>query len=280
MSDENLLAGSNQPDTSNPDQAAEVSTPVEAEAKVEENQSEATETQQARTNEGSEATEDSSDDGDKKARKSEMPEWVKDLRRDNRNLKRRLTKAYKENERLKSEKPISQEDFDDPADYTAAKLTRASDQRAASRQLQEIHEEAAESRQQAWEKISAEMRGEIPNFNEVVFSDKAPFTEAMSEVLLETNDPGRTAFYLASNLSELNRIARMSPVEAALEIGRIEARLTPPKPKTVSSAPKPVSTVTGKASAPQPKDLNTLAASKDEDATAVIEEMRRRAAGR
>jgi hypothetical protein len=49
----------------------------------------------------------------------------------------------------------------------------------------------------------------------------------------------------------------MTPIEAARELGRLEGRVSLPKVKTISSAPKPVSTVTGKAHA-QGKTLDDM----------------------
>jgi hypothetical protein len=64
------------------------------------------------------------------------------------------------------------------------------------------------------------------------------------------------ADHLASHLDVADRVSRMSPVAAAAELGRIEARLSTPKPKPVTQAPAPVPTLSG--SSVVSKDLASL----------------------
>lgn len=52
------------------------------------------------------------------------------------------------------------------------------------------------------------------------------------------------AYYLANNAAEAHKLASMPPVQAVRELGRLEAKFEQP-PKTVSSAPAPVTTVGG-----------------------------------
>lgn len=279
MNESNTLTGSETPDT--PDQAAAVS--AETEAKVETPDAPGADGQESEA-EKAEQKSDSEDEGksEKPKPKSRAQERIESLAREKRNLARRLARANQEIGKLRATAPPREDDYSDPGQYQAETFKRAARESALesqadsySTELQELQSKRAE----AWSEIVAEARQAMPDFD-AVFDANVPVSEAMAELIMESDDSAQVAYWLGKNRAEARRIAEMSPVEAARAIGRIEARLTPPKPKTVSSAPKPVSTVTGKASAPQPKDLNTLAASKDEDATAVIEEMRRRAAGR
>jgi hypothetical protein len=57
------------------------------------------------------------------------------------------------------------------------------------------------------------------------------------------------AYFLGSNIGVTQQIARMNPVDRARALGRIEATLTMPKPRTSTTAPPPVSPVRGGASA-------------------------------
>jgi hypothetical protein len=67
------------------------------------------------------------------------------------------------------------------------------------------------------------------------------------------------AYHLATHLDVADRLARMSPVAAAVEIGRIEARLSAPKPsKPVTNAPAPVPTVGGGSIASKDPDRMTV----------------------
>lgn len=66
------------------------------------------------------------------------------------------------------------------------------------------------------------------------------------------------AYWLAKNPSQASKIASMSPLLAAKELGRIEEKISPAKPRTESKAPAPIKPVTARASSP--KDLSSIAA--------------------
>lgn len=66
-------------------------------------------------------------------------------------------------------------------------------------------------------------------------------TEVMAEVVLTSDNGVRLADYLGRNPDECAKLAKLSPVRQAHELGRLEARLMAPPP--VSKAPAPVPTV-------------------------------------
>jgi hypothetical protein len=68
----------------------------------------------------------------------------------------------------------------------------------------------------------------------------------MADLIVESDVGLELAHYLAKNKELAHRIYDMTAVEAARELGRLEGRVSPPKTKTFSSAPKPVPTVSGK----------------------------------
>ena len=67
----------------------------------------------------------------------------------------------------------------------------------------------------------------------------------MAEVIADSDIGPQLAYHLAENKDAAARIAAMSPVQAARELGKIEARLTAAKdaPKPVSKAPPPPPTL-------------------------------------
>lgn len=78
------------------------------------------------------------------------------------------------------------------------------------------------------------------------------YTDAMLEVIKESEIGPKVAIYLARNLDEADQISRMSDFHAAAALGRIEAKLaapvpvpTPTPPKSVTRAPAPAPTVQG-----------------------------------
>ena len=113
----------------------------------------------------------------------------------------------------------------------------------------------AEKRQQTWEQKAAATRQKFDDFDDALQTAPAP-SRAVAEVLNESPLGGDVAYHLATHPDEYARINRLSPVAAALELGRIEARLNPAQkkaPAPATKAPRPPSPVTA-ASATRPSD--------------------------
>lgn len=73
------------------------------------------------------------------------------------------------------------------------------------------------------------------------------------DLLLESEKSELIAYYLAEKPERARDFARMHPLEAAKHIGKLEARLSLPKPKTTTSAPAPVSPLKGGATPSSPE---------------------------
>lgn len=73
--------------------------------------------------------------------------------------------------------------------------------------------------------------------------------EVVESIGLSEHGPA-IVHYLAQHLDVADRVSRLAPHLAAVEIGRIEARVSAPKPKPVTNAPTPGQTLAGGA-APQ-----------------------------
>lgn len=113
----------------------------------------------------------------------------------------------------------------------------------------------AEKRQQTWEQKAQAARTRFTDFDEALETAPAP-SRAVAEVLNESPLGGDVAYHLATHPDEYQRINRLGPVAAALELGRIEARLNPAQKKApipASKAPRPPSPVTAAAAA-RPSD--------------------------
>lgn len=106
----------------------------------------------------------------------------------------------------------------------------------------------------------AEARAASPDFDEVILSADAPVSAAVQQVLLTSEQGPAIMYQLASNPAELARLSALPPLEAAREIGRLEARLAsstpPPKPKPAVRPPAPPTNVTG--TAPATRNLEGL----------------------
>lgn len=72
-------------------------------------------------------------------------------------------------------------------------------------------------------------------------------SDAVANLVLESDKSAHLAVHLAENPTLLDRLNRMSPMQANREIGRLEARLSSPPPRKATQAPKPVAPVKGAA---------------------------------
>ena len=149
------------------------------------------------------------------------------------------------------------EDFDfDPEAHAeaVAKWTfeRLEQEREARKQ--------AEQRQATLAEKESAFIAENPDYREVAHAPNVPITQEMAEVILQADNPPAIAYYLGKNLSEAAEISRMSPLQQARAIGRIEMQLAAPKtpaaptppPTPVSKAPAPVATLKPSASVSKP----------------------------
>jgi hypothetical protein len=165
-------------------------------------------------------------------------------------------------------------DFPDPFEYSAAKgawhMSRtAAEQRVAEEraEVNEAKREAdaleAERRRIRAEDFAAEMQEARTRYQDydaafVVASDSRVVSPALSAVVLESERAADLAYHLGKNPDVARRLSSMPPTVAAMELGRIEARLSAPQPKLASSAPPPISPV--RPSAPAVRDASRMSA--------------------
>lgn len=139
------------------------------------------------------------------------------------------------------------EDFAfDEAAYQAALLELASKE-AARAVREELKREESERQKQvqvkSWKQREAEFKAKTPDYDDVVYT--APISDAMADLIMESEIGAEVAYYLGKNPDEARQIAELDPVKAARALGRIEAKLEKPpapptpKPVAVSKAPPP-----------------------------------------
>lgn len=161
------------------------------------------------------------------------------------------------------EAPPKEADFPDPIEYSAAKAIWGAEQRAREREANGAGEAARVAKQQAEEIIQRERaalveawtaqvddaRGRYADFDAVARAKDLPVTPAMGDIIMTSDNGPDVLYFLGQNRALAAQIAAMHPVEAARAIGRIEATLTLPKPRTETNAPAPISPVRGSAGA-------------------------------
>jgi len=128
------------------------------------------------------------------------------------------------------------------ADREAASASRKAEEQAATR----------EAAVEAFQERLDEVRGKLPDFDEVTAAAKGrEIKPHVTELVVESEKSGLLVYYLAKNPDVLTKLNGMSEREATKEVARLETRLTLAKPKTATAAPAPAKPVTG-AAAPGP----------------------------
>ena len=141
--------------------------------------------------------------------------------------------------------PLKPDDFANAATYADALAERKAAELVAQREAEAERQATLE----AYQDREEEARGKYDDFDQVAYNPKLPVTEAMAQTIQASEIGPDLVYYLGTNPKEADRIARLSPLMQAKEIGKIEAKLvsSPPAKKT-SSAPAPIAPVTPRAS--------------------------------
>lgn len=140
------------------------------------------------------------------------------------------------------------------ADYSARQALSRAEQTFQQRDQYQSQQQIA----QQFQAKEAAYASTVPDYMDRV-SELTSSIALPNEVLMaiSQSDHGpAVAYHLAQHLDVADRLSRMHPVAAAVEIGRIEARLSAPKPKPVTQAPAPVPTLSGSSVAG--KDLSAM----------------------
>jgi len=110
-------------------------------------------------------------------------------------------------------------------------------QRDFERQQSELLESYAEREESA--------RDKYEDFERVVYNPNLRVTTVMAQTIQASDLGPDIAYYLGSNPKEADRIARLSPILQAKEIGKLEAKLVtdPPVVRKSTKAPDPIAPV-------------------------------------
>lgn len=148
------------------------------------------------------------------------------------------------------DKPKTLKDFDyDESAYTSHLMEAARQDavEAARAEASKWRDEQAQTQsRQTFESRAKAFAKEHSDFHEV-FNESTPVSQAMAEVITQSEQGAEVAYFLGNNPDIARQIYDLSPQAAAREIGRIEARLEYQKsqPKPVSKAPEPAPTIEG-----------------------------------
>lgn len=188
------------------------------------------------------------------------------------NMERRMHDAERKSEQLqariaeyeKIQKPDPSK-FSDISDYDAenAKFAAAQLRKSeASFEVNDIQQETARLKQEAYTQTVNEFRQENPDFDPTVFiraAQGAPFAEQLAEAIIDEPDTGvQIMAALSKTPGEISRIASLPPRAQARELARIEVNLSRPAPVRVTQAPQPVKAVSGSRSNASTPDFDKM----------------------
>lgn len=162
----------------------------------------------------------------------------------------------------KQSAPPKEEDFPDPIEYAVAKGiwgTRQEDRereaknagdaaKAAEDRAEDISKKERAILEQSWAVARDEAKSRYADFETVALTGWEP-SPVMTDLILTSDVGADVAYHLGQNHALAAQIAAMNPVEAARAIGRIEAGIVQPKPRTETKAPDPISPVRGSTAA-------------------------------
>ena len=139
--------------------------------------------------------------------------------------------------------PIEQ--FNSPDEYADALAERKAEELLARREQARMQSEIIES----YHDKEEDARNKYDDFEQVAYNPKLPITDAMAQTIQASEVGPDMAYYLGSNPKEADRISRLSPLQQAKELGKIEAKLADnPVVKKTSSAPAPIAPITARSS--------------------------------
>lgn len=180
-------------------------------------------------------------------------------------LKNGAAEPAKSEQPAKSEAKTTQEvgkpnpeSFDTHAEYVEALTDWKLEQREAkSKEEARKHELMSKQEQlvSSYMEKSKAFAEKVEDFQEALESvDDIVASPAVQSLILESENGPELAYELAKNRKEFERINSLSPLAAAREMGKIEARLAKaataeekkPEPKKITKAPQPIAPVGSK----------------------------------
>jgi hypothetical protein len=184
--------------------------------------------------------------------KSRAQKRIESLIQEKHDLARKVQELEAKQTSPKS-KELEPDDFEDYDDY----LSAVADENPKSETKKESAKDDSDLViEQITEKFE-DARDKYTDFNEKVSNTSLALTIDLLRVINESDDAGEVAYYLANNPKETKRIAELSPAKMAIEIGKIESKLSQPQieaklpTKKATQAQDPISPVGGSNSIPK-----------------------------
>ena len=142
---------------------------------------------------------------------------------------KRPTRAEVDFDEDKYEAALAKYDDDLATYHTQMSEKRVSDALAAAEEKR-VKQANDAAQEQAWQDYLGRLNKDkenIEDWDEVFDSltDQVEFPQAAEAAILESEHPGHLTHYFASNLKELERLSKMTPIAQVREIARLELKL-------------------------------------------------------
>ena len=156
--------------------------------------------------------------------------------------------------------------FDSYDQYVEAltdwKADQKIDEKLTKRDEQTTAQTQAQRRAEAWAQRVQDAAKVIPDLNQVLAASEVRVSDAVTELLLESDLGPQIAYHLDRNPDLAEKLNAMSPTQAAREIGRLEVKLAPSETpaETRSDAPSEPVTESAHTQAPAVQNRRVSAA--------------------
>lgn len=161
-------------------------------------------------------------------------------------------------------KPPQESDYADYEDFRLDTALHNRDQRQADRAINAREQQAQQAREAAKQEAMAvfmeseqDVRAQHADYDHVTRS--MPLTDTTLELVMQSDAGPELLYQIGKTPQMAAAFARMDPVSQARELGRLEARLAMPKPKTETSAPDPIKPVKATSRAQKDPSKMTMA---------------------
>ena len=106
-------------------------------------------------------------------------------------------------------------------------------------------------------RIEIEAMEEMPDYADVAENPAVHISQTMAVAITSSENGPKVAYHLGQHPEVAERIAKMPPALQLMELGKLEAQITAPRPVRTSKAPEPIRVTTG-AGEPQAKSLDEM----------------------
>ena len=184
----------------------------------------------------------------------------KRLAKERRNEARRIEAQLREAQMQSQLKAPQREQFQDEETFTRAQIDHLAAQRAEQILAERKAAEEQERRASTFQEKAEAAAERYADFEQVVTNPTLPINEAMAEFIAESDLGPDLAYHLGKNPAVAAKISRMSVVQAARELTKLENELASKPKAQASKAPEPISPVGTRG-----KATTTAAPSDDDD---------------